>query len=58
MTIERKEGECCGNCVETVDDPDFGGACGYAGEIAGWFWCEHYERTKRRIPACLKLEKE
>jgi len=38
----RDDGKCCGNCIQT-DDPDFGGACCYAGEISCNFYCEHWE---------------
>ena len=43
---KRKDGKCCGNCIET-DDPDFGGACCYAGEISSNFYCEHWEGRKQ-----------
>jgi hypothetical protein len=40
-TIPRKDGKCCGNCIETQGD--FQGACTYAGEIGNhycdmWSW--------------------
>ena len=41
----RDDGKCCGNCIETAD-PDFGGACCYAGEIGCNFYCEHWEPNR------------
>jgi len=45
MIKKRDDGKCCGNCIETAD-PDFGGACCYAGEIGCNFYCEHWEPNR------------
>jgi len=43
----QQPGECCSNCIEG-NDPGFGGACSYAGEISSNFWCEHYIDVRTR----------
>jgi ribonuclease HI len=54
-TIPREDGKNCGNCAETQFD--FGGACGYAGEIGNHYcdmWSQRTTIVKIFIDACSK----